>query len=43
VLHLATVTSGFGTGSGKAGAIVALLLGLSGMALAGMALRPKQQ
>lgn len=33
VIHLATVIGGFGTGGGKAGAIVALVLGLIGMGL----------
>jgi hypothetical protein len=38
VIHLATVMGGFGTGGGKAGAIVALVLGLVGMGLGGRAL-----
>jgi hypothetical protein len=38
VMHLATVMGGFGTGGGKAGAILALVLGLIGMGLGGRAL-----
>jgi len=38
-IHLANVTGGFGTGGGKAGAIVAIVLGLCGCALGGFALR----
>jgi hypothetical protein len=37
VLHLARTTGGFGTGKGRAGAIVALVLGLTGMILGGRA------
>ena len=37
VIHLATFTGGFGTGSGRAGAIVALVLGLIGTSLGGLA------
>src|SRR5688572_21252725 len=37
-MHLATISGGFGTGGGKAGAIVALVLGFIGMALGGVAL-----
>ena len=37
-LHLAAATGGIGTGSGRAGAIVALVLGLIGMVLGGLAL-----
>jgi len=37
-LHLARTTGGFGTGKGRAGAIVALVLGLVGMFLGGRAL-----
>lgn len=40
VIHLSTSAGAvFGSGSGKAGAIVALILGLSGILLGGMALR----
>jgi hypothetical protein len=39
VLHLTSTNGGFGTGGGKAGAIVALILGLVGTSLAGMSLR----
>ena len=38
VVHLGTSTSGFGTGGGRAGAIVALVLALIGMSLGGLAL-----
>lgn len=38
VLHLARTTGGFGTGKGRAGAIVAVVIGLIGMALGGLAL-----
>jgi hypothetical protein len=41
VVHLATTIGGFGTGGGRAGAIVALVLGLTGVALGGLALRSK--
>lgn len=42
VTHLATTTGGFGTGGGKAGAIVALVLGLIGLVRSGpVLLRPK--
>jgi len=37
VVHLRSSTGGFGTGSGRAGAIVALVLGLIGMNLGGPA------
>jgi hypothetical protein len=37
-LHLSTVTGGFGTGGGKAGAIVAIALGFVGAGISGMAL-----
>lgn len=36
-LHLATATGAIGTGSGRAGAIVALVLGLIGIVLGGLA------
>ncbi|HEX6427784.1 MAG TPA: DUF6223 family protein [Niastella sp.] len=36
-LHLATTTGGFGTGKGRAGAIVALVVGFIGMMLGGIA------
>jgi hypothetical protein len=38
LIHLATTTGGFGTGSGKAGAIVAIVLGVIGVTLGSMAL-----
>jgi hypothetical protein len=38
VLHLTLTTGGFGTGSGKLGAIVALALGLTGAGFSGLAL-----
>ena len=41
VLHLANTSGGFGTGGGKAGAIVALILGLLGTSFSGIALRTK--
>ena len=37
VVHLATFTGGFGTGGGRAGAMVALVLGLLGISLGGFA------
>ena len=37
-LHLATSTGGIGTGNGRVGAIVALVLGLIGMVLGRLAL-----
>lgn len=43
VVHLANVTGGFGTGGGKAGAIVALVLGLIGTSLSGLAFRQKMK
>lgn len=39
IIHLTYNTGGFGTGGGKAGAIVALLLGLCGAALGWLTLR----
>lgn len=42
VVHLANVSGGFGTGGGKTGAIVALVLGLIGTSLSGLAFRPKR-
>jgi hypothetical protein len=42
VTHLANITGGFGSGGGKAGAIVALLLGLIGASISWTALRSKQ-
>jgi hypothetical protein len=39
IVHLAANTGDFGTGGGKAGAIVALLLGMTGVLLNGFALR----
>jgi len=41
IMHLANVTGGFGTGGGKAGAIVALVFGLVGAALSWSTLRKK--
>jgi hypothetical protein len=41
VVHLANITGGFGTGGGKAGAIVAIVFGLIGTILNGLALRSK--
>ncbi|MGF6930028.1 hypothetical protein QFZ48_005528 [Chitinophaga sp. W2I13] len=42
VVHLSTSAGAvFGSGSGKAGAIVALVLALTGATLSGLALRPK--
>lgn len=38
IVHLARVTGGFGTGSGKLGAIVAIVLGVTGTALGGIAM-----
>ena len=38
LIHLANTNSGFGTGSGKAGALVAIVLGAIGMMLGGIAL-----
>jgi hypothetical protein len=38
VLHLILSAGGFGTGSGKLGAIVAMLIGLTGTILGGLAL-----
>lgn len=38
VLQISLSTGGFGTGSGKLGAIVAMLFGLTGAGLGGMAL-----
>jgi ATP/ADP translocase len=43
VIHLGNVNGGFGTGGGKAGAIVALVLGLIGTSLSGMALRTRRK
>ncbi|MCZ7440359.1 DUF6223 family protein [Micromonospora sp. WMMC241] len=37
-LHLATTTGGFGTGQGRAGAIVGVVLGVVGVGLGGLAL-----
>ena len=37
IIHLATFTGGFGTGSGRAGAIIALVLSLIGISLGGLA------
>lgn len=44
VVHLSTSASAvLGSGSGKAGAIVTLIPALIGMALSGLALRPKKE
>lgn len=42
IIHLAATNGDFGTGGGKAGAIVALILGLTGTALNGLALKLKK-
>lgn len=39
VVHLASNTGGFGTGGGKAGAIVAIVLAVAGAVLGGLGLR----
>lgn len=39
IVHLLGNTGGFGTGGGKAGAIVALVLGIVGAVLGGLAMR----
>jgi hypothetical protein len=38
LIHLTTISGGFGTGGGKAGAIVALVFGLIGVCLGGVTL-----
>jgi hypothetical protein len=43
ILHLALSTGGFGTGSGKLGAIVAMVVGLIGIGLGGLALVRSRQ
>jgi hypothetical protein len=43
ISHLANSGGGFGTGGGKAGAIVALALGLTGATLSGLALGSKRK
>src|SRR5688572_13223768 len=43
ILHLLISTGGFGTGSGKLGAIVAMLVGLTGTVLGAMALARMRQ
>jgi glucan phosphoethanolaminetransferase (alkaline phosphatase superfamily) len=43
IVHLTNNTGGFGTGGGKAGAIVALILGLAGAVISGLALRSRRQ
>lgn len=43
VVHLGTTPGGFGTGGGKAGSIVALVVGLTGTVLSGQALRSKRK
>lgn len=40
-LHLTATNGSFGTGGGKAGAILGLLVGLSGAVLSGLSLRLK--
>jgi hypothetical protein len=42
-IHLSSIDGGFGTGGGKAGAIVASILGIIGASLSGMALRTKRK
>jgi peptidoglycan/LPS O-acetylase OafA/YrhL len=42
ILHIANTDGGFGTGGGKAGAIVAFVLGLVGAVLSGVALRQRK-
>jgi hypothetical protein len=42
VVHLAVIPGGFGTGGGKAGAVVAIVLGLAGVGLGAFALRTKK-
>lgn len=39
VIHLARTTGGFGTGKGRAGAIVAIIIGLIGIILSRIAVR----
>jgi hypothetical protein len=43
IVHLVTTTGGFGTGGGKAGAVVSLVLGLIGITLGGWALRKRNK
>jgi hypothetical protein len=43
IIHLTTLSGGFGTGGGKAGAIVAFVLGIIGMCLGGFALLRSRQ
>jgi hypothetical protein len=43
LLHLSLSVGGFGTGSGKLGSIVAMLIGLTGAVLGGMALARSQR
>lgn len=43
VVHLANNTGGFGTGGGKAGAIVAIVLGAAGVVTSIITLRSKRQ
>jgi heme/copper-type cytochrome/quinol oxidase subunit 3 len=40
-IHLANNTGGFGTGGGKAGAIVAIVLGVTGAVFSGLAFRSR--
>jgi hypothetical protein len=42
IVHLISTVGGFGTGGGKAGAIVAFVLGLGGAVLSGVALRQRK-
>ena len=37
-VHLTIFTGDFGTGAGRAGAIIAIMMGLTGMVLAGLTL-----
>ncbi|MEJ7644581.1 MAG: DUF6223 family protein [Chryseolinea sp.] len=43
VVHVTESAGGFGTGGGKAGAIVAIVLGLTGAALSSLAIRSRQR
>jgi O-antigen ligase len=42
IIHLTGTKGGFGTGGGKAGAIVAIVLGISGAVLSAIPLRSKE-
>lgn len=43
VTHLAITTGGVGTGGGKAGAVVAIVLGTAGIVISGLVLRSGKQ